>query len=276
MRGFFNLEGPFYKWGSLVADVMILSFMWMLFSLPIVTMGAATSALFYVTTRRIAEREGYITRDFWNAFKSNFKRATGIWMLELVVVTLLLFNIFNIEVVGDMASILLPFQYVFMIEIFAVSIYLYPLIARFDMKWRQQIKSAFYMANRHLLTTLTCIALAVAIALGVILTNLMLLIVAMGLYAWLSSYMIMRVFKKYRPEMDKNPMLELQEIEAERSARKTFDSSASANYRYKDGKLEAVTPEDNGNESEDAIDPAYYYDANAPMPNEPAQIEERR
>ncbi len=32
MRGFFNLEGPFYKWGGLLADVMILSIMWLLFS----------------------------------------------------------------------------------------------------------------------------------------------------------------------------------------------------------------------------------------------------
>jgi uncharacterized membrane protein YesL len=268
MRGFFNLEGPFYKWGSLVADIMILSFMWIIFSIPFVTIGASTSALFYVTTRRIAEREGYITRDFWTAFKSNFKRATGIWMLEVLIVAVLLLNIFNIEVVGDMASILLPFQYVFLIEIFAISIYLYPLIARFDMKWRQQIKSAFFMANRHLLTTLTCAALVVAILFGIVMTNGLLIIVAMGLYAWLASYMIMRIFKKYRPEMDKNPMLELQEIEAERSARKMFDSSTPSNYRFKDGKLEAISPEDNDGESSDAIDPAYYYDANGQTQNE--------
>jgi hypothetical protein len=79
----------------------------------------------------------------------------------------------------------------------------------------------------------------------------------------------MRIFKKYRPEMDKNPMLELQEIEAERSARKMFETSAAANaVRFKDGKLEMDAPADEPVSDDGAIDPAYYYDPNEPVPNE--------
>ncbi len=222
MRGIFSLDGAFYKWGSLIADILVLSLMWIFFSLPIVTIGASTTALFYVTTRRISEREGYITRDFWEAFKSNFKRATGIWLIHLLMLAVLYLNITNISLLGDMSQILLPLQIVILIEITIISFYVYPLTARFEMKWTQIIKTAFFMANRHIFTTFTCVALAAAIIFG-ILAYPLLLLAAMGLYAWMSSYMLMKVFRKYHPEMDKNPAVELQEIEHEIEERKRLE-----------------------------------------------------
>ena len=69
------------------------------------------------------------------------------------------------------------------------------------------------MANRHLLTTITCIALALGLVYLLIILPF-LIFLAPGIYAVLSSYMLVKVFKRYRPEMDKNPILELQEIEA--------------------------------------------------------------
>jgi uncharacterized membrane protein YesL len=215
MREFFSLEGPFYKYGGLLADVMILSLMWIFFSIPLFTVGASTTAVFYVTTRRIAEREGYITRDFWQAFKTNFKKATLVWLLMVVVVLVLIMNIMNIGIVGRMAVFMLPFQFLFLIEIAFMTVYIFPLMARFDMKFLQLIKSAFYMANRHLLTSISCVVLFTAILMAVYMYPIAFFI-AIGLYAWLSSYMIMRVFKKYRPEMDRDPRLEIAEIEAKK------------------------------------------------------------
>lgn len=217
MNGFFSLDGPFYKYGSILADIMVLSLVWLVCSLPLFTIGASTSALYYVTTRRIANREGYILRDFWTAFKSSFKKATLLWLLLLLVVLILIINIINIEVTGSMATFLLPCQICFLIEIALITVYLFPITARFEMGFRQTIKSAFYMANKHIFTSLTCVVLALGILLGIYLYPVLFL-VAMGLYAWLTSYLIIRVFKRYRPEMDKDPALELAELEQARSA----------------------------------------------------------
>lgn len=214
MGTFFNLDGPFYKFGSMLADIMILSLVWILFSLPLFTIGASTTALFYVTTRRISNREGYILRDFWTAFKSNFKKATLLWLLMVALVGVLIINIININVTGSMATFLLPCQVVFLIEIALVSVYVFPLTARFDMKFLQIIKSSFFMANKHIFTSITCVVLGLAIVLGTYLYTILFL-VAMGLYAWLSSYLIVRVFKRYRPEMDKDPLMEILEEESQ-------------------------------------------------------------
>jgi uncharacterized membrane protein YesL len=227
MREFFGFEGPFYKYGGMLADILILSLMWIFFSIPIVTIGASTTALFYVTTRRIAEREGYVTKDFVEAFKSNFKKATIIWLIMAAVISLLGIYIalflfafeFLHESIGEMAIIMFPIWVIFLVEAVFISIYIYPLLARFDMGIKQLFKSAFYMSIRHFLTTVTCVILGAGIFIGMFWYPL-LMVVAMGLYAWLSSYMIMRLFKKYRPEMDKDPMLELQELELERKNKK--------------------------------------------------------
>jgi len=217
MRDFFSLDGPFNKYGGMLADMVILSLMWLLFSLPIITSGAATAALFYVSTRRIANREGYITTDFWEAFKTNFVRATVIWVILLLIFTVLLFNvliiIFGEAGTDGIFSVVLPAQFVFVILLSFMCVYIFPMIARFDMPVKLIIRSSFYMSVRHLLTSITTVVLLLG---GIILFIQMppLLIVIPGVYAWLASILIMKVFKKYRPEMDRDPALELAEIEA--------------------------------------------------------------
>lgn len=207
MGGFFSLDGPFYRIGNMLADIMILSLVWILFSLPVVTIGASTTALFYVTTRRISNKEGYLIRDFWKSFKTNFKQSTIVWLAGLLIVAILLINIWNIDAVGDLKMVILPFQICFLVELSFISIYIYPLIARFDMPFREMIRTAFFMGNKHIFTSLTCVVLAGAIILGSMMYPLLVL-VAMGLYAFGASYFIMRVFKKYRPEIDKEEIIE--------------------------------------------------------------------
>jgi len=225
MRDFFSLDGAFNKYGGVLADMVIVSLMWFLFAIITfgIGIGAGSAALFFVTTRRIADREGYITRDFWEAFKVNFKKGTIMWLIVLAMVLMLINNVMLLvnaeEPAAGIMSIILPAQLVFLVLIGLMSVYIWPLIARFDMGLVQVCKSAFFMSVRHLLTSVTCVAL-IAGVLFLIIQFPPLLIVTPGLYAWLASYMIMRVFKKYRPEMDKDPMLEIAEIEAARADEK--------------------------------------------------------
>ncbi|MCL2839147.1 MAG: galactose-1-epimerase [Defluviitaleaceae bacterium] len=217
MREFFSLDGAFNKYGGFVADMIILSLMWILFSIPIITIGAATTAMFFVSTRRISNREGYITGDFWASFKANFKRATLLWLMILAIGGVLVFNLRHIDIVGDgIVRIIMPAQVVFLIALTFMTIYIFPITARFDMSFGQTLKSAFFMANRHFLTSIICAALILAAIFGSLLMPPVFFI-APGVYAMLTSFMFMRIFKKYRPEMDRDPALELAEIEAERA-----------------------------------------------------------
>jgi uncharacterized membrane protein YesL len=240
MREFFGMEGAFNKYGGMVADMVLVSFMWILFCLPIVTVGASTSALFYVTTRRIANREGYITTDFWEAFKTNFKRATILWMIAAVLLLILMVNFLFLTAdgaeAGGIFALVLPAQLVFLFVIAIMNVYVYPLIARFDMGLLQIIKSAFYLSVRHFLTSITCVVMAVIAVSAVLFMFPPLLLIAPGLYAWMASILIMKIFKRYRPEMDKDPVLEIAEIEAQKAAER----------RRSTGENEETITEDTG------------------------------
>ena len=240
MRDFFSLDGPFNKYGSMVADMIILSLMWLFFSVIGlgITTGASTSAMFFVSTRRIANREGYITADFWMAFKANFKRATIVWLIFVFAVWLIWFNVNNISAVGALSVVIFPAQVVLLIELGLMSVYIFPMNARFDMGVKQLFKSSFYMANRHLLTSISCLSLLVAGVLLFLVMPPLALFLAPGVYAWLSSYMIMKIFKKYRPEMDKDPMLEIQEIEAQKELERRNRRFSPA-QKDDDGDIEA-------------------------------------
>jgi len=209
MGGIFNMDGPFFRFGNAIADIMILSIIWIIFSIPLFTIGASTTALFYVTTRRISDKEGYLFKDFLSSFKSNFKMATKLWMLWVSLSGLIALNIFWLRVLDFdplMATILLPIQICILIELYITSLYLFPITARFDMSFRQTIKTAFFMANRHLLTTISCVATAVAVIFASAMIFEPILIVGMGLYAYVTSYMFIQVFRKYRPEIDKEEL----------------------------------------------------------------------
>lgn len=228
MREFFSMEGTFNKYAGFVADMIILSFLWVFFSAVTLTIGvgASTTAMYYVATRRIANREGYISSDFWQSFKANFFRSTLVWIVLSASVVLILISMWTGIQLGDemgaLSGFVLPVQIVTLVEILFISTYIFPVLARFDMGLKEALKTCFFMANRHLLTSLLCVGTLWGLILMVLFfPELFPLIFAVpGIYAMLSSHLIMRIFKRYRPEMDKDPILELQEIERERAEEK--------------------------------------------------------
>ena len=217
MRDFFSLDGPFNKYGGYLADTLILSAMWIIFSLPIITIGASTTAMFYVSTRRIAEREGYIAGDFWHAFKANFVRSTLIWMLLGVITIVVIINLRNMGFVNTMPMVFFVGQIIIAVQLIFVTVYIFPMTARFEMGFMQTLKSSFLLANRHLLTTIMCVLLLGGLVIGALWWVPVLILGVPGAYAMVSSLLLMRIFKKYRPEMDRDPVIEVQEMEAQKA-----------------------------------------------------------
>lgn len=77
---------PLSRFFSRMADLFILSLFWLATSWPIVTIGASTTALFYVCFRMWRREEGGLWKTYIKSFKENFKQATFIWLLYLFLV----------------------------------------------------------------------------------------------------------------------------------------------------------------------------------------------
>lgn len=80
----FGIDSKFYEVVSKIADLVILNLIFVLCSLPIITIGASTTALYGVTKKMAGNREGYIFRNFFQLFKENFRQSTVMWIILLV------------------------------------------------------------------------------------------------------------------------------------------------------------------------------------------------
>ena len=63
-----------------ILDVLTVNILWLLCSLPIITIGASTCAAFYVTQKMVDDEEGYVSRQFFKGFKDNLKQGTIMWL----------------------------------------------------------------------------------------------------------------------------------------------------------------------------------------------------
>ena len=96
MREVFNSDSMLMKTLSKIFDIGYLSIVFILFYIPVVTIGAALTALYYTTVKVIRRERGYVFQEFWRSFKLNFISATKMWIVELVIIVVMLFNITSV------------------------------------------------------------------------------------------------------------------------------------------------------------------------------------
>ena len=78
-----SIDTPFYRAMSKIGDLALLSVLWLLCSLPIVTIGASTLGLFTVTGKLAAGEDYTVRADFFKAFRRDFRQATALWLVLL-------------------------------------------------------------------------------------------------------------------------------------------------------------------------------------------------
>ena len=161
----FSIDGPLYNFFSRLLDMIKLNILWFLFSLPIVTIGASTAAAFVVTLKMVDEREGYIAKQFWTAFKANLKQGipTGLLNLFFVYALYLDFQLFH-AVEGNPIYFLI-LGIVGSVMCFGYFIYAYALMARYENTLLKTLKNSMDISVKYFGRT---VMIAVVIAVEII------------------------------------------------------------------------------------------------------------
>lgn len=156
MKNLFNLDNPFIQFLSRVFDLMMLNALFIICSLPVVTLGASLSALQRVVQDMVYEQDDKIIRSFFRAFAQNFKQATAAWLILLVVIVSLVCDV--LLVMGYFSGTLRSVMYVLIaglaILVASVAAYLFPLLTRYDNTLRQHLYNALILAIIKLPRTL--------------------------------------------------------------------------------------------------------------------------
>lgn len=209
MRGLFSIDSPFWETTDKAVRFLWLSILWAVCSVPVITAGASTAALYAVTLKYVRDEEGYLTSSFFRAFRDNFRQATAVWMIMLAVGAFLFmdFAVYYRGEFDSMVSVLLftLFMGVFITFIFA-NFYVYPLLAYFDNTTKQIMMNAVMMAVFHLPSSIAMMTFSFAVAAIGMVFFPPLLFVAPGLTAYVNSRFLRTIFEQYQNAAEAYPV----------------------------------------------------------------------
>lgn len=124
-----------YRLSKSIGDVVIISALFLLFCLPIVTIGASVTALYYTVYRKYHKHIDEVSKDFMRSLKDNLKNATIIHIIYLLYSALVGFNIYF--ALNGFGGVKLPDWYIVVSFIPVLPViftlpFVYPLLARFS------------------------------------------------------------------------------------------------------------------------------------------------
>ena len=80
MKQFFDYNNNVFRVLGGLADCLILGALWIVCSIPVVTMGAATAAVYHAANKSIVHGQGYAFREYCTALKTDLNQTTGAWL----------------------------------------------------------------------------------------------------------------------------------------------------------------------------------------------------
>ena len=147
-RSLFDPNSAFSRGMERVWTLVVLNVLWVLCSLPVVTIGPSTAALYQVLGKVIQGEDSHTARKFFAAWRENFKCALLVWLPMLAVLVLCGFDLY-FAVLND--RFLWKLLAVFALQLAAVELtFVFPLMARYQNTWRSHMKNAMLVGVGNL------------------------------------------------------------------------------------------------------------------------------
>lgn len=202
MNQIFNPDNFFWKCFDKMADVVGLSLLWFLCSLPVVTIPAASTALYDCAVRCVRGGDPFVYGRFFRTFRREFKLVTPAGLLwgGAVLLPMAGSRVLAAASQGSrLLALLAVMYYVLMAVPAGMLCWLFPLCSRYQLTFRELNRTALQLWLAHLPSTL---AMAALLALCVDLTVQLLLPVCClpCLLALAHSLFVERAFRKHMPE----------------------------------------------------------------------------
>lgn len=241
-------------------NIFALNVFYILFSLPIITIGASTTALYSMMLKMIDKKESAIWKGFVEAFKSNFKKATKIWLLILTALAIITAEIvFVIKYDGAIVSFYTVLVVVeIMLVIFTLP-FLFPLVARYENTVWNTLKNAFLLTVSNFWSAIKIILgwgmpiiLSVYYPITFLYTWWAWLIFVFGLIAFCTSYTLRKVFRKIEAAQTDNAQKKAEEEAKKLEEEKKKKQTSNKNYHRSHREIMKEMAEQNKAINEDA------------------------
>ena len=196
MRGLLAIDGIIYQYMMKVYDLIVLNLIFVVASLPLITIGASITALYDITLNMQMHRDKTIYTAYLNSFQKNFKQATQVWIGSLLLISvaaafasllhgnvLVLFLILGVIVIGMMALI-----------------YTFAMIAKFKNSTANMIRNGWLLAMEYMPYSIIMLSIAGILVIAVPLycpwAGILSIFLTFSLTAYIQSYFLTKVFTK--------------------------------------------------------------------------------
>ncbi len=193
---------------STIFDLIFLNILFVISCIPVVTIGAAVSALYKVTMEIVTSSGGGITASYFKGLKENIKKSTVMWMLTavLLVISVLDIRLWLVQTAGELRTICITLSVIIVAVILMCCLWAFPIASKFNNTVKGNLKNSLLFSLRYFPQTILLTA-------GTIGWYFLLLwfqelwvfipLIAFSLSAYLKSFYIYKKIKVYA-EPDEN------------------------------------------------------------------------
>ena len=201
MSKIFSTEGKIYSGMERIYQILLLNSIFIISCLPVVTIGAALASAYGTAYKMIDHSEGVLYKEYLRQLKLNMLPATKLWVLILAVIGagFWTFPYAQSFMVGNKIAYYLTM--VFITFLVLMSLYLFPLIARFDNSLSGTVVNAMILSLKHLPQSIIVFFITIG---GVVIVPIYLpkllfvwLFTGIGTVIFINANILMNVFKKY-------------------------------------------------------------------------------
>ncbi len=136
-----------------VIEIVWAGLLWLLCSLPVVTLGAASTALYYAVVKCIRHERGKLTGSFFAAFRREFRQSTLLWLILLAAAALFAADIRIFSRMGA-AGVLGTVGKILLLALLAFFPWVFAFVSRFTNTVGGTLRYCGYLALRHIGATL--------------------------------------------------------------------------------------------------------------------------
>ncbi len=198
-------EGALFKWIDRIGNLAMATVLWLIGCLPVVTIVTSGAALYYAAVKSVRHGEGYVTKEFWRAYKRCLKGGIPLGIVFLAVGAFLGLDIYGMWNSEDVTAILRLFGYAALLLVeLAVLIFVCPALSRFTLGCWKILRLALTMVVRHPISALGLLLLWGGLTFLVLLVPVPFLLVLPGLGCYVTSLRMEKLLQKYmhKPESE--------------------------------------------------------------------------
>lgn len=205
MENFFSLNNPIMAGILKVMNCLLIGMLYLLCSLPIVTIAASTSALYYTVHKNLKQDRGYPANEFFHSFRENLKQCTYIWIGMLFVSLVFVGDIAIMKAIAEnghmWANSYVIFQGLLLLEM-VYAIYVFAYCARIHDSIPNILKNAVFLMIKHpgSFFGVTAILLLGSVIVFILPPSIVIMPVVM---MWFISILLEKLFYRYMRIEDK-------------------------------------------------------------------------